>query len=185
MPDDIHRQMSFDEVAKLGSKLLLESWFLVDKMLPEQLGPIRNGLKRHYTRSGNKTGLPTNFIMFQCIAGILYRDGILTMGELSRATSIPRSTATRMIQWMVDNGYVDRFRDGEDGRIVRVRLTDNGIELLLAAKVQLREFAAEFIERLPPVQQTAVILVLTDIVSAWQSIQERQITSTQPPEGTP
>jgi len=182
MPDDIHRQKSFDEVAQLGSKLLLESWILLDKMLPEQLGSIRDGLKRHYTRSARGTGLPTNFIMFQCIAGILYRDGTLTMGELSRATSIPRSTATRMIQWMVDNGYVDRFRDGGDGRIVRVSLTDSGLELHLAAKVLLREFAAEFIERLPAVQRMAVILNLMDIVSSWQSVQERQITSTQPPE---
>jgi len=182
MPDDIQREKSFDEVAQLASKLLFESWFLVDKTLPEQLGPIRDGLKRQYTRSGRATGLPTNFIMFQCVAGILYRDGILTMGELSRATSIPRSTATRMIQWMVDNGYVDRFRDGEDGRIVRVRLTDNGLELFLAAKAQLREFAAEFLERLPAVQQTAVILVLTDVVSTWRGVQERQVTSTQPPE---
>ena len=180
MPDDFHRQKSFDEVAQLGSRLLFESWFLVDQMLPEQLGTIRDGLKRHYTRSGRGTGLPTNLIMFQCIAGTLYREGILTMGELSRATSIPRSTATRMIQWMVDNGYVDRFRDEKDGRIVRVRLTDSGLELLLAAKEQLREFAAEFIERLPAVQRTAVILVLTDIISTWRSVQERQIASTQP-----
>ena len=128
MPDDIHRQQSFDEVAQLGSQVLLESWILLDQMLPEQLGPIRDGLKRHYTRSGWGTGLATNFIIFQCIAGTLYRDGVLTMGELSRATSIPRSTATRMIQWMVDNGYVDRFRDGEDGRVVRVRLSYNMIE---------------------------------------------------------
>ena len=178
MPNDIQRQNSFDEVAQLASKLLFESWFLVDKTLPEQLGPIRDGLKRHYTRSGGATGLPTNFIMFQCIAGILYRDGILTMGELSRATSIPRSTATRMIQWMVDNGYVDRFRDEQDGRIVRVRLTESGLELLLAARAQLREFAAEFIERLPPVQRTAVMLVLTDVVGTWHTVQERHAAST-------
>jgi DNA-binding MarR family transcriptional regulator len=171
MPDDIYGQKSFDEVAQLGSKLLFESWFLVDKMLPDQLGPIRDGLKRHYSRSGRGTELPTNFIMFQCIAGILYRDGTLTMGELSQATAIPRSTATRMIQWMVDNGYVDRFRDRKDGRIVRVRLTDSGTELFLAATVQLKEFAVEFLERLPAVQRTAVVLVLTDIVSTWQNIQ--------------
>ena len=181
MPDDIQQQNDFDRVAQLGSKVLLESWLLVDKLLPEQLGPIRDGLKRHYNRSGRGTGLPTNLIMFQCIAGILYREGILTMGELSRATSIPRSTATRIIQWMVDNGYVDRFRDEEDGRIVRIRLTDSGLELHLAAKVLLREFAAEFIERLPAVQRMAVILNLIDVVSSWQSVQERQITSTQPP----
>ena len=182
MPDDTHRQESFEEAARLGSKLLLESWFLVDKMLPEQLGPVKNGPKQRRGRSKQVARYITNFMMFMCITGILYRDGILTMGDLSQATSIPRSTATRMIQWMVDNGYVDRFRDGEDGRIVRIRLTDSGLELLLAARVQLREFATEFIERLPAVQQIAVILTLTDIVSTWRSVQERQITSTQPPE---
>jgi len=167
MPDDIHRHKHFDEVAQLGSKVLLESWLLIDEMLPEPLGSIRDGLKRHYTRSGRRTGLPTNFIIFQCIAGTLYRDGILTMGELSQATLIPRSTATRMIQWLVDNGYVDRFRDEEDGRVVRVRLTDSGLKLHLAAKTLLREFTAEFIERLPATHRIAVILVLTDIASTW------------------
>ena len=181
MQDDIHRQEVFDEVALRGSELLLEAWLLVDKMLPEQLGSIRDGLKRRYTRSGKGKGLPTNFIMFQCIAGILYRDGVLTMGELSQAMSIPHSTVTRMVRWMVDNGYVIRFEDSEDGRIVRIRLTDSGLELHLAAKALLREFTVEFIKRLPTVQRMAVILSLTDIVSVWQGGQERQITSTQSP----
>jgi len=74
------------------------------------------------------------------------------------------------------------IQDAEDRRVARVRLTDNGLELLLAAKAQLREFAAGFFERLPAVQRVAVISSLTDVMSALQSIQERQIAAARSPE---
>jgi len=99
------------------------------------------------------------------------------MGELSRATSIPQSSSTRMVDWMVENGYVERFQDADDRRIVRIRLTDEGLELLLAAKAQLRELAARFIKRLPAIQRAAVIMSLSDLISAWQSVQEEQSTA--------
>jgi DNA-binding MarR family transcriptional regulator len=174
MPDDIGRRTGIDEVVRLASNYLRQTWSLIDTLLPEELRPIRDGLNLGHTRSNQRIGLITNFMMFLSIAGILHRYGSLTMGELSRTTSIPRSTATRMIDWMVDNGYVDRFRDGEDRRIMRIRLTDGGLELLLAAQAQLRELAGKFVERLPAVQRAAVILTLTDIIGVWHSVQDEQ-----------
>jgi DNA-binding MarR family transcriptional regulator len=163
MPDDNGQRISIDEAARLASNYLLQTWLIIDRILPQELWTIRDGLKRRRTRSSQGIGLTTNFMIFLCTAGVLHRYGSLTMGELSRATLIPRSTATRMIDRMVDNGYVDRFRDGKDGRVVHIRLTDSGLELFLAATAQLREFAAKLVEQLPAVQRTAVILVLKDL----------------------
>ncbi len=177
MPDDIRTQTGIDEAGRLASDYLLKTWLIIDRVLPEQLVPIRDGLKWRRTRSSRGIGLTTNFIVFLCAAGYLNRDGSMTMGELSQALSIPRSTATRMIDWMVDNGYVDRFQDGRDRRVWYVRLTDSGLELLLAAKSQLSELADKLIERLPAVQRAAVIFILTDLVSAWQSAQEELIAA--------
>ncbi|TAK33257.1 MAG: MarR family transcriptional regulator [Chloroflexota bacterium] len=174
MTDDLRRQEDIDEVARISSNQLLQTWLIIDKMLPEQLRSIRDGLEQRRTRSGQGTRLATNFMMFVCAAGILYRDGSLTMGELSRATAIPQSTTTRMVDWMVDNGYVERFPDDEDRRVVRIRLTDSGRELLLAARAQLRELSALFLKRLPAVQRAILISGLTDIVSVWQRGQEEQ-----------
>jgi DNA-binding MarR family transcriptional regulator len=177
MPDNIGRQKGIDEAGRLASDYLLKTWLIIDRVLPQELLPIRDGLKWRRTRHSKGIGLATNFIVFICAAGYLHRDGNMTMGDLSQALSIPRSTATRMIDWMVDNGYVDRFQDGKDGRRVHVRLTDRGLEFLLAAKAQLSELAGKFIERLPAIQRAAVIFILTDLVSAWQSAQEERIAS--------
>lgn len=99
------------------------------------------------------------------------------MGELSRATAIPQSTATRMVDWMVDNGYVDRFQDDEDRRVVRIRLTESGRDLLLAAQAQVRELSALFLKRLPAVQRAILISGMTDIVGVWQRVQEEQVAA--------
>jgi DNA-binding MarR family transcriptional regulator len=173
MSANVERQQDIEEATRLASKHLIESWLSIDTLLPEHLGPIRNGLKRSRTRSSRGTALTTNFMMFLCVAGILHRDGHLTMGQLSRATSISQSTTTRMVQWMVENGYVYRIQDAKDRRVMHVGLTDNGLELLLAAKAQLREFVSGLLERLPAVQRVAVMLSLSDVMSAWQSVQEK------------
>lgn len=75
-------------------------------------------------------------------SNILYHKRNLTMGELSHALSVPLSTATRMVDWWVNNGYATRLSDPEDRRIVRVALTDNGrrlheiVDLYIAQSVQ-------------------------------------------------
>ncbi|TAK33992.1 MAG: MarR family transcriptional regulator [Chloroflexota bacterium] len=177
IPDDARRQADIDEVARISSNQLLQTWLIIDRMLPEQLKPIRDGLKKRRTRSGQETRLATNFMMFVTTAGYLHRNGSLTMGELSRATAIPQSTATRMVDWMVDNGYVDRFQDDEDRRVVRIRLTESGRDLLLAAQAQVRELSALFLKRLPAVQRAILISGMTDIVGVWQRVQEEQVAA--------
>ena len=51
------------------------------------------------------------------------------MGELSRALEVPLSTATRLIDGLVESGYAERVPDPEDRRVVRVKLTPEGQEL--------------------------------------------------------
>ncbi len=177
MSDTMKRQKDIEKVAKITSDQLLKSWLVIDDMLPKRLQPIRDELKHRRTRSGKGTRLSTNFMMFTCTAGILDRDGAMTMGQLCKATSIPQSTATRMVDWMVDNGYVERFHDAEDRRVVRIRLTDSGRELLLDAREQLRELIATIVKHVPAIQRTALFFMMTDLASAWNSIYEEQIAS--------
>jgi DNA-binding MarR family transcriptional regulator len=53
----------------------------------------------------------------------------LTMGELSSALFVPLSTATRVVNTLVERGYVQRFPDPEDRRVVHVRFTPKGRRL--------------------------------------------------------
>lgn len=62
-----------------------------------------------------------------------------SMGMLSEQLGVPLSTATRMMDWMVDRGYARRIPDPQDRRVVRVELTSTGRELYGTITAYLRE----------------------------------------------
>ncbi len=76
--------------------------------------------------SKGKPRLAVSPFNFYLMANVLYRDTKPTMRELSRALSVPLSTASRMVSLWADNGLVRRLSDPDDGRVIRVVLTDNG-----------------------------------------------------------
>jgi len=57
---------------------------------------------------------------------ILYTNEAPTMGQLGQALEIPLYTATRMVDWWVNNGLAQRLPDPSDRRVVRITLTENG-----------------------------------------------------------
>jgi DNA-binding MarR family transcriptional regulator len=56
----------------------------------------------------------------------------ITMGELSRELDVPLSTATRIMDWLVNQNYAQRYPDSNDRRIVRVGLTEDGLQVYSA-----------------------------------------------------
>lgn len=54
----------------------------------------------------------------------------LTCGEIGERLVSPGPDVTRLLDRLEQRGLVTRFRDAEDRRIVRARITEPGIELL-------------------------------------------------------
>lgn len=65
----------------------------------------------------------------QFVLEALWREDGLTPGELARLVGVERPTIVRGIGRMEAAGLVARRDDPEDGRLVRVFLTDRGREL--------------------------------------------------------
>jgi DNA-binding MarR family transcriptional regulator len=63
------------------------------------------------------------------LAGLLYGDPKPTIGELSTALSLPLSTVSRIVSTLEEQNFVQRLPDSEDGRVVRVALTDAGRQI--------------------------------------------------------
>jgi DNA-binding MarR family transcriptional regulator len=59
---------------------------------------------------------------------IARRHGTTTMGELSDALHIPLSSATRMVNRMIASGFIARQIDPSDHRVVRINLTQAGVQ---------------------------------------------------------
>ena len=99
--------------------------------LPEQIVNLKTGIKEHNLRE--KIDQINDRDVFFTIGFVFSRQSApITMGDLSRIVGMPFSTATRTVEWLVDNGYVHRLPDPEDRRVVCVELTRAGEELYQA-----------------------------------------------------
>jgi len=65
---------------------------------------------------------------------VLFEEGRLTMGELARRLAINPSSATDVIDRLVEHGWVERLPSSTDRRTVEVQLTASAAELAAKAK---------------------------------------------------
>lgn len=93
-----------------------------------------------------------------------------TMGEVAAFCATDRTTLTRTVDRMVDDGLIRRDRDLVDRRQVQLHLTDKGQEVFLAATGDVARFndrvtgvlKPEEVERLQPMIRRVLAHVLDD-----------------------
>jgi DNA-binding MarR family transcriptional regulator len=75
-------------------------------------------------------------------------DGPLPMGALAEAMDVSQASVTGIVDRMEQRGLVERQRDGEDRRVVKVALTDEGRQLIGSLAAQRREHMAQLLDDL-------------------------------------
>ena len=84
--------------------------------------------KKTLVMNGKGSGL--DFTLSEIKALTAFRgDREYTMGELSRNAQVAMPSMTEMIDKLENNGLAERFRDINDRRVVKVRLTAKGQRL--------------------------------------------------------
>ena len=99
------------------------------------------------------------------MASMLHRDPKPTMGELSEALSLPLSTVSRIVSMFEEKGYVERQSDAEDGRVVRVALTDAGHQIYEAMQSHAVHTAQSILDDLTPEEQIILLTLLGKVAS--------------------
>ena len=99
----------------------------------------------------------------------LYRESDITMGELSHTLSVPFSTATRMVDWFVDNSYAQRLSDPKDRRVVRVALTESGRELYRTVERYMVQRFRQMLSPLTAEEQIVLLVLLEKIARALRN----------------
>lgn len=97
---------------------------------------------------------------------MLYSDPKPTMGELSKALSLPLSTVSRIISMFEEQGLVRRFPDSEDGRVVRVDLTGAGRQLYEAMQSHATRSAQSILDCLTDEEQIILLTLLGKVASS-------------------
>jgi DNA-binding MarR family transcriptional regulator len=96
----------------------------------------------------------------------------LSMGELSKALDVPLSTATRIADWWVKNGYVERSPDPKDRRVVRVALTKSGRDLLKAGNKLICQRVEQVLRRFTPDERETLMVLMRKLVVSLENEEE-------------
>lgn len=134
---------------------------------PEELARLKDRLDQMSPKG--EAHPAANYELFYRVSGILYRRSNLTMGELSSALSVPLSTATRMVDWLVDNGYAQRLPDPDDRRIVRVALTDSGRRLHEAAESYIAQRVQQILSPLTAEERSTLLALFHKVAIAFKA----------------
>ncbi len=76
---------------------------------------------------------------------ILEADGPLPMRGLAEAMDVSQASATGIVDRMEQRGLVERQRDDEDRRVVRVAITDEGLQLVASMANERREHLVQML----------------------------------------
>lgn len=94
----------------------------------------------------------------------------LIMRELAEKMSIALSSTTEIVDRLVARDYVNRSRIEEDRRIVQVRLTEKGENLLAEHRRQGREMVERMLTCLVEKEQEELIRILEKVEHALSKV---------------
>lgn len=94
--------------------------------------------------------------------------GPLTMGELAGHLCLKISSMTRVVDALVEEGWVRRVDDPEDRRVCRVQLSAKGRTLLTKVKGGLIGEYEDILRNVPPASREAVIKAVSDLLAAFE-----------------
>ncbi|PZN11213.1 MAG: S-methyl-5'-thioadenosine phosphorylase [Bacillota bacterium] len=99
---------------------------------------------------------------------VMLRHPNLTMGELCQRLDLASSTVTDLVDRMERNRLVERVRDPEDRRVIRLRLLPRAQELLDAVLEARRAYLADVLRRLDPVDRRVLLRSLQRLDAAMR-----------------
>jgi DNA-binding MarR family transcriptional regulator len=123
--------MSAEKTADQFIELMQRAISLRPKlMMPEHANQFKkkmDGLKSKMEGSGGSA--EDRSFLFRILILLAKSPAPLTMSALSTELSVPMSTATRIVDWLVRGDMVERVQDPTDRRVVRVGMSKTGREL--------------------------------------------------------
>ncbi|MGD0609891.1 MAG: MarR family transcriptional regulator [Anaerolineales bacterium] len=135
--------------------------------MPEDMATLKKRI--HDSNLSGKSAGINDAGLFYNVSDVLSRHKQpITMGELSRELGVPLSTATRTMDWLVNNGYAERLPDLNDRRIVLVGMTKVGKETYQAISTFMLDRVEQAMSQLTPTERDTFISLLNKVLNAFE-----------------
>lgn len=130
----------------VGVAILMRTTVQVDRYTA-QIDEMLHAVGAITKRQGRELMAEFDVTPPQCEALLVLQEfGGLAMGELCQKVGSACSTATDLIDRMERNGYVERVRDTNDRRVIRLRITPKGEEVVAKVQQSSRTHLAEHLK---------------------------------------
>jgi DNA-binding MarR family transcriptional regulator len=103
----------------------------------------------------------------------------ITMTELVEYINTPMSTATGIVDRLVKNGYIKRDRSEADRRIVVLRLTEKGTQLMERLKSMIYEYIGMIVGDLTEEEKQYMTRIILKIMNNIQNKLDTKIPGNQ------
>jgi DNA-binding MarR family transcriptional regulator len=104
------------------------------------------------------------------VMSMLERHGEMTMSRLAEMLDVSFSNATGLVDRMEERGLVERVRVADDRRVVMVRITGRGRELLTEVEVLRSDILGRVLEHLDDAQLERVARSMEDVRGALAAV---------------
>ncbi|WP_416144820.1 MarR family winged helix-turn-helix transcriptional regulator [Planococcus koreensis] len=134
----------------------------VDCDIRESLDKVSSKMRRDYSESLREINLYVG--QDNLLARLWEGDGITQM-QLADHLKCEPPTVTNMVKSLEQNGFIIRKRDGKDGRVMRIHLTDKGKELEKPVDFKWKQQQEKLLNGISPEER----LVLRDLMKRMES----------------
>ena len=107
------------------------------------------------------------------VLAVLQEHGESTMGQLAESLGITMGAVTSLVDRLIHLGYVERERSTEDRRVVKVRLTSAGGDMLQYLLDHGKQLAADMLEDVSPEDRRVFLRVQQNMVEKFAEVIKR------------
>ncbi len=134
---------------------------------PEQAAQFKKQMER--LRKSGMANPEDRPLFFRIFAILTHRTTPPTMGELSSELGIPLSSATRIVDLLVDNDFVERINDPNDRRVVRIQMSESGKRFSKIAMEFVKQRIVSLLENFSPSEQKQLLQLMTKLLTSLQA----------------
>lgn len=141
--------------------VLTESIF-VDNYLPALLAQASQIISTEFHQVVQQNGLSiTEWRVLSTLSGA----GVVSVGHLARIATSKQPTVTRVVDKMVQAGYVHRVAHNGDRRVTLVEITPIGGTLISELIIEAKKHEDEVVKRLQPLDVQALKSTLRRLIA--------------------
>ena len=137
----------------------------------EEVGEMIQNLARSIKIFERSEIVSEGFTISQCYI-ILYikKNESLTMNQISKKMNLDKSTITRIVDNLVRDGYIEKRRSNEDGRVILTSLTQKRQNTATALQHKINEYYRQIIHEIPEGEVMNVVSSVNTLLNALKNV---------------